>query len=189
MASADNAKFTLHLLSQEASTIEVLGRWTGAGSQNPLDALSAANLTPWVLQLLLLGLLIALWRGPHFGSPRDLTSERRHAFVEHIQALGLRYARSKASRHALANYGTWALGRLYDRLLPGEKRSLNGLSHAIAKKTGRPETEVLGVLVAVSSATDEAHDTATVREHLETMRELESLLRTSGGSGERRTIL
>jgi hypothetical protein len=189
MAAADNARFAVNLLSQSGFTIEVFGDWTGSGSQNPLEALSAANLTPWVLQLFVLGLLVALWRGPHFGRPRDLTSEKRHAFVEHIQALGLRYARSKASRHVLANYAGWALGRLSDRLLPGEKRGLSELSQALARKTGRPEAEVLQVLIAARSAADPAHDTATVKEHLETMRQLEALLQSSGGSGERRSIL
>jgi hypothetical protein len=118
-----------------------------------------------------------------------LTSERRHAFVEHVQALGLRYAKSKASRHVLANYAGWALARLADRLLPGEKRGLGELSQALARKTGRPESEVLEVLIAARSAADPAHDTASVREHLETMRQLEVLLQTSGGSGERRSIL
>lgn len=189
MAAADNARFAVNLLSQSGFSVEVFSDWTGSGSQNPLEALSAANLTPWVLQLLVLGVLIGLWRGPHFGRPRDLTAEKRHAFVEHIQALGLRYARSKASGHVLASYAGWALGRLSLRLLPGEKRGLGELSTALARKTGRPESEVLQVLIAAKSAADAAHDNATVKEHLETMRQLEALLQSSGGSGERRSIL
>jgi hypothetical protein len=114
--------------------------------------------------------------------PRDPVTSKRHAFVEHIQALGLKYARSKASGHALANYGAWALTRLHERVLPGARASTNELSAALATSTGREEKVVLQILIAAKSAQDEAHDTATPEEHLKTMRELESLLKAAGGT-------
>jgi len=182
LAAADNAYFAINALATTPAVVEIVGEWTGSGSTNPLDAMHEANLTPWLLQLLLVAVLLALWRGPHFGLPRDPVTSKRHAFVEHIQALGLKYARSKASGHVLANYGSWALTRLHERVLPGSRGTMSELSTALATSTGREEKDVLQILIAAKSAQDEAHDTATPEEHLKTMRELESLLKAAGGT-------
>ncbi len=182
LASADNAYLAVKLLSRPEQNIEVLGGWTGSGSSNPFEALSDAKLTPWLLQLLAVAVLLALWRGAHFGLPRDPTTKKRHAFVEHVRALGLQYARSKASRHVLSNYSSWALARLHDRMLPGSRASLSNLASALARLTGREERAVLQILIAAKSAQDEAHDNATPQEHLNTMRDLESLLKAAGGT-------
>jgi hypothetical protein len=182
LASGDNALLVAKWFARPDQGSEIIGNWTGAGSTNPLEALANARLTPWLLQLLLLAMLLAWHKGPRFGLPRDPTSNKRHAFVEHIEALGLKYARSKASRHALANYESYALARLHDRLLPGSRASIAELATALSKLTGRDETAVLQILIAARSAQDEAHDTATPEEHLNTMRDLESLLRTAGGN-------
>lgn len=182
LAAADNAYFAANLIARDSGNVEVVGEWTGSGSANPLDAMNGANLTPWLLQLLVVAALLALWKGPHFGLPRDPVTSHRHAFVEHIQALGLKYARSKASGYMLSHYGAWALTRLHERVLPGSRATLIELSSALAKSTGREENDVLKILIAAKSAQDEAHDTASPAEHLKTMRELESLLKAAGGT-------
>ena len=182
LAAADNAYFVANVIARNSGNVEVVGEWTGSGSESPLDAVNGAHLTPWLLQLLVVAILLALWKGPHFGLPRDPVISKRHAFVEHIQALGLKYARSKASGHVLGHYGAWALTRLFERVLPGSRATVNELSVALAKSTGREENEVLKILIAAKSAQDEAHDTATHEEHLKTMRELESLLKAAGGT-------
>jgi len=182
LAAADNAYFAANVIARDSVNVEVVGEWTGSGSESPLDAMNSAHLTPWLLQLLLVAILLGLWKGPHFGLPRDPINSKRHAFVEHIQALGLKYARSKASGHVLNNYGAWALSRLFERVLPGARATLSELSAALAKSTGREESDVLKILIAAKSAQDEAHDTATAEEHLKTMRELESLLKAAGGT-------
>lgn len=182
LAAADNAYFAANVIARDSGNVEVVGEWTGSGSTNPLDAMNGANLTPWLLQLLVVAGLLALWKGPHFGLPRDSVSSKRHAFVEHIQALGLKYARSKASGHVLNHYGAWAVTRLHERVLPGSRATMSELSGALAKSTGREENDVLKILIAAKSAQDEAHDTATPAEHLKTMRELESLLKAVGGT-------
>src|SRR5690606_9028967 len=97
-------------------------------------------------------------------------------------ALGLKYARSKASGYVLAHYSAWALTRLHERVLPGSRATMSELSSALAKLTGREENAVLKILIAAKSAQEEAHDTATPEEHLKTMRELESLLKAAGGT-------
>jgi hypothetical protein len=162
--------------------VEVVGSWTGAGSSNPLEALQNARLTPWLLQMLLVAILLAWWKGARFGLARDPAHETRHAFVEHIEALGFLYAKSKASRFALANYGAWALARLHERLIPGTRTSMNQLAQALASLTGREETRILEILIAAKSAQDEAHDTLTTKEHLDTMKELAALLKATGGT-------
>lgn len=182
LAAADNAYFAVNVFARTTDKIEVVGDWTGSGSTTPFEALKNANLSPWLLQLLVVAGLLALWRGPHFGQPRDPVEAKRHAFVEHLQALGLKYARSKASRHVLANYGNWAIARLHERLLPGTRASVSELAGVLARLTERNETEVLQILIAAKSAQDEAHDTATPDEHLHTMKELESLVKAAGGT-------
>lgn len=84
----------------------------GEDSQNPLTALANAKLLPVVLQLLGLGVLIAMWRGWPFGPLRDPPEEGRLAFGEHVRALGTRYARMGASRHALSAFSRLWLARL-----------------------------------------------------------------------------
>ena len=182
MAAGDNAYLATNLFRRKGELIEIVGAWTGAGSSNPFEALNNAKLTPWLLQLLMVAVLLVLWRGRHFGLPRNPGSAGRHAFVEHIQALGLLYAKHKASRHSLANYGAWALSKLHERALPGSRGAMNELAAALSKLTGREERAVLEILIAAKSAQDEAHDTATPEEHLKTMRELASLLQATGGT-------
>jgi len=182
LAAADNAYFAANVIARDSVNVEVVGEWTGSGSESPLDAMNSAHLTPWLLQLLVVAALLGLWKGPHFGLPRDPVSSKRHAFVEHIQALGLKYARSKASGYVLNHYGAWALSRLFERVLPGARATVSELSAALAESTGRAESDVLKILIAAKSAQDEAHDTATAEEHLKTMRELESLLKAAGGT-------
>ena len=182
MAAGDNAYLAVNVFGHTGEVVEIIGAWTGAGSSSPFEALNNAKLTPWLLQLLIIALLLALWRGRHFGLPRDPDNAGRHAFVEHVKAMGLLYAKSKASRHTLANYGAWAVSRLHERLLPGSRGAMSDLAAALSKLTGREEKAVLEILIAAKSAQDEAHDTATPEEHLRTMRELASLLQATGGT-------
>src|SRR6185436_17207593 len=112
------------------------------------------KLVPVLLQLLILLLVVFAWRGTRFAQPRDPAERSRRAFAEHVRALGLVYARARATRLALANYAAWALDRLRDRLEPGSDPSLHRLAAAIAARTGRPEGEVMRVLVEARSARD-----------------------------------
>lgn len=84
----------------------------GEESENPLSSLANARLLPAVLQLLALGALIGLWRGWPFAPLRDPPAEGRRSFAEHVRALGLRYASSRASRRALGAFAGLWLGRV-----------------------------------------------------------------------------
>jgi hypothetical protein len=175
LVTADNAFFVLGLLG-DARTIDVVGRWTGAGSTTPFAAIKNTKLTPVLLQLVLLLLAIGLWRGARFGAPRDPPERSRRAFEEHVRALGLVYARARATRLALANYSAWALERLRERLDPSMDPSLHGLAAAIAARTGRAEGGIMHLLVEARSAKDDpARDTSTP-DDLQTMRDLDRLM-------------
>ncbi|MCX4243952.1 DUF4129 domain-containing protein [Paraliomyxa miuraensis] len=126
------------------------------GAKNPFDAMSRAHLTPVILQLLLLVLLLYLWRGVHFGRPRDPPPPSRRRFVEHVDALAQQYHRAGARRHALRLYVGWALDRVQERL-GGRRRGLHHLAHRIATRTGRDETEIMRILVEAHDARDVSH--------------------------------
>ncbi len=77
-------------------------------ANNPLESLARAELLPFVLQFLLLWTVVALWRGWPMGPLRDPPERGRIRFADHVEALGERYERLRASRHALRAYaGLW----------------------------------------------------------------------------------
>jgi len=77
-------------------------------ANNPLESLARAELLPFVLQFLLLWTVVALWRGWPMGPLRDPPERGRIRFADHVEALGERYQRLRASRHVLKAYaGLW----------------------------------------------------------------------------------
>lgn len=161
---ADNAAFTsrfLHDLGKKH--IEIADVWTGAGAGSPLEAMDRANLTPLILQLLALALLFLIWRGAHFGRPRDPIARSRRAFADHVRALGHIYHRAKASEHALGNFAAWAIERLRERYYRGTRSGLSPLAEAIATRTGRTEAEVMRVLVEAQSARESSGPPSSFR--------------------------
>jgi len=181
MLSADNASFVSALLA-DVDEVEFVGAWTGAGASTPFEAVANTRLTPALVQLFLLLAVLYVWKGAHFGRPRDPPPRSRRAFVEHVRALGLTYARAQAARHVLASYGEFALDKLRERMRPGSDTSLHGLSRAIAERTGRPEGAVMSALVEARTAREDAGRSGRAQEDLETMREIERLLIETGGA-------
>lgn len=122
MVHPDNEEFVGEILH----TGQALGTWTAAngplrvqlatvaaaGSDNPVGSLANARLLPFVLQLLALVALVALWKGWPFAPLRDPPGEGRLRFADHVRALGARYARLRASRHAASAYAGLWLARL-----------------------------------------------------------------------------
>jgi hypothetical protein len=177
---ADNAWVLLSLLEGNEGDVELIDRWTGAAATTPFRAVEQGRLTPVVAQLLLLLAIGALWRGVAFGTPRDPPAGSRRSFAEHVRALGLAYAKVRATRLALASYGAWALDRLRERTQPGHGASLEALALAVAARTGRSEAEVQAILERTRIALDDPQPTATSWQDLTTMRELESLVSATG---------
>jgi hypothetical protein len=179
---ADNAWVLFTLLAEKEGEVELIDRFTGTAAATPLQAVARGKLTPLVAQLLLLLAVAALWRGVAFGTLRDPAALSRRSFAEHVRAVGQAYAKARATRLVLANYGGWALERLRERTQPGHGASLEALAQAVAARTGRSETDVRSVLDRVRIALDDPHPTATSWQDLATMRQLEALLSATGVS-------
>ena len=175
----DNAYFWAGLLGH-SKLVELVGPWTGGGASTPFQAIANTKLTLVLIQILLLLLVLYVWRGAHFGTPRDPPAQSRRVFAEHVRALGLVYAKAKASRLVLASYAGWVLDRLRERLQPGTDGTLHALAHAVAQRTGRAEGDVMRILVEARTARDAVGRADSSPEDLVVMRELEQLLLETG---------
>jgi hypothetical protein len=163
----EDASFVLSVLYRSAIApdrdVEICDAWTGAGAQTPMESVREAHMTPVILQLFVLMGLLFLWKGRAFARLRDPPAETRRAFVDHARALGLTYHRARASRHVTGLYAVWALERLRERVHRAGRQGLIPLAEAIAVRTGRPEGEVMGILVEASGARDEAAPPSSFR--------------------------
>lgn len=112
--------------------------------QSSAQSLGRAGLWLFMLQALIaLGLLF--WaRGAAFGTLRSRDAQRRRAFSEHVEAVGLALERHQGSAQAASMYATWALERLRRRF----GRELDGhdpaaLARALHRALGDDETSLL----------------------------------------------
>jgi Domain of unknown function (DUF4350) len=142
-----NARFVTALLAERGDRVQFAGSVEGIVAQNPVTSVTRGRLAPAMLQLGLAALVFFLYRGAHFGRPRAETVASRRAFVDHVRALGLVYARARAGRVALEHYGAWATERLAERLRLGGSRKLSLIAEGVAARTGRPVGEVMRLLV------------------------------------------
>ncbi len=185
----DNPALSLALLSLAEGRVELVDGLLDWGADNPAQAVQQLKLLPVVLQLLLLALVFYIWRGVRFGRPRDPVARSRRRFSEHVQALGLQYARARATRHAAAQYAAWALDRLRDRVHTGGASGLYGVAQAIAARTGDDETKIYQTLLEATSLREGAPGESLARGRrseatagdLKLMQELARLLRAAGG--------
>ena len=182
LAVKDNALLAASIVAPPGATVELIGYWTGAGSELPAQSLTRSGLLPWFLHVLALGLAFALYKGSPFGSRREPVTVTRRAFAEHALALGDAYSRARASRLALVHFGSFALERLRVRLQATKHGRLTDLAGAVAARHSVSEAEVMSLVVAVRSAEDQAHDSATEAEHLAALRRLAALVKKTGGS-------
>jgi len=153
----------------------------------------AGRLAPAILQLLLLIVLFFVYKGAHFGRPVDPIASSRRAFSEHARAIGMQYGRRRAGRHALEIYGSYALDRMRERLNLTGGKGLLAVAEEVATRTGRPLGEVMRVLVESRPPNKRPDDPerdalaqeANAAKDLATLRDIATLLSTSGGAGER----
>jgi hypothetical protein len=165
LAAGDDATFLVRFFTRmrPAHEVQIADAWTGVGAATPIEAVGHAHLTPVVAQLLVLLALLFLWKGVPFAALRDPPAETRRAFADHARALGVAYARARASRHVLGLYAVWALERLRERVHRAGRQGLIPLAEAIAARSGCPEAEVMSVLVEASGARDEAAPPSSFR--------------------------
>jgi hypothetical protein len=182
LAAGDNASLVAALVASPGETVELIGAWTGSATDLPAESLTRSGLLPWFLQILVLGLAFALYRGSPFGSRREPVSVSRRAFAEHAIALGDAYSRARASRLTLVHFGAYAFERLRVRLSATKHGRLSDLAGALAARHAVSEAEVMTLVAAVRSAEDPAHDSGSEAEHLAALRRLSALVMKTGGT-------
>lgn len=183
LAVGDNGLFLGQWLESAANggRVELVDAWAQAGADDPLESVSNSHLTPAILQLMALILVLYLWRGRHFGKPRDPTPPSRQSFVLHARAMGQQYGRARASHHAAKAYSLWVLDRLRDQFPLAARNGLSGIAAALSRRSGRDETDVMRLLVEAHSAMSGATD-GSPEEELKLIRDLGRLLRESRGN-------
>jgi hypothetical protein len=179
LSMADNARLVAELMATDG-TVELVGPWTGDGSQSPVQSMKAAGLSPVMLQLFALALLIAVRQGTSFGARRDVARHERRAFSDHVRALASTYARRGAEQLVASHYGALLIDQLRERTCPGQHPTLLQLAAAIARRVGRPEPEVVRLLVEAKSAFDD--DTGDRALNRQLIAELEQLSLLAGGT-------
>lgn len=180
LAAGENAYLLMSLISISSGRTDIVGNWTGSASGSPFESVSSARLWPWLLQLLLLGLAFARFRGAPFGRRTPPPEDRRRRFSEHVSALGQRWAEAGASRTALAAYAAWAFEVLRERVPSGAERGIGELARVISTKTGRSDAEVARILANARLAQSEPVENDEKRD-LDTLRRLGRLITEMGG--------
>jgi hypothetical protein len=183
----DNAALLDNLLRDGGTNIELAGDLTGLVATNPVQSVERGRLGPALLQLAAFLLVLFVCKGARFGRPVQSERGQRRAFIEHVRALGLHYARARAERHALAFMGPYAVERLRERTGAHADRGLSGLAEAVATRTGRPLGEVMRVLLEARDASKDVPADKGARD-LETVAELCKLLEETGGSGGHKRV-
>jgi hypothetical protein len=180
LSVADNARLVAEIFaSDEGGSIELVGPWTGDGSDSPIQSLKSAGMLPAMLQLLGLALLLAIRQGTSFGVRKDERQRERRAFSDHVRAIASNYAKAGAGSLVSGHYGLLLVDQLRDRLCPGQAPTLLQLAAVVARRVQRPETEIVQLLVEAKTSFDEAGDGAGINHKL--IRELERLSLQAGG--------
>jgi len=182
LSVGDNAFFAVSLLRREEQVLELVGPWTGGGASSTFSALFKAGLGTLVAQLGLLAVLFGWHGGAAFGQRRDPSAVRRRAFRDHVLALGESYRRARATRFALASYGSWLVERLRERLSPHQPIGLIDLAGRIAARVGQPESELVLLLTEARDAQDDLAAARPSPADLQILEKLETLTVRAGGS-------
>ena len=183
LAVADDGAVLQLLMSATGGPVQIVTQETGLVATTPLESVSRGRLAPFMLQLFAFLILFFLLKGAAFGKLMDRQVIRRRRFSEHIQALGLQYARARAGRHAATAYATWTVERLRERL-PGD-RGLGELAATVAARTGQPIGDVARLLFQShqdAAADAEPRTRAAAEEALQTIRALGALLASATGA-------
>lgn len=182
LSVGDNAFFAVSLLRRNGQVLELVGPWTGGGSSSTFSSLFKAGLGALLAQLALLAVLFGWYGGTAFGLRKDPIAVRRRAFRDHVLALGESYRRARATRFALASYGSWLTERLRERLSPQQPIGLIDLAGRVAGRVDRPESELVVLLTEAREAQDDFAAARSSPADLSTLEKLEALTVRAGGS-------
>lgn len=182
LSLGDNAFFVTSLLRRPGQVLELVGPWTGGGSTSAFSSLFKAGLGVLLAQLGLFAVVFGWHGGVRFGSPLDPVAPRRRAFRDHVLALGASYRRARATRFALATYGSWLTERLRDRVSPQQPIGLIDLAGRVATRVGQPESELVLLLAETRDAQDDAAHAKPSAADLSTLEKLETVTLRAGGS-------
>jgi hypothetical protein len=184
LAMADNAAFLVALLKNGEKTIDLVGEFTGSGAKSPLSSIERGKLAPVLLQLGLVLVLFFLYKGVAFGTLIDPPADERRNFAEHARALGLLYAKARASAHARATFGAYALERLRERVLLRDQKGVGTLAEAVAARSGEPLGRVTMTIVEAQEAPVPEAKPKESQEDLDVIRRLSRLLHLSKGGSK-----
>lgn len=138
LARPGNAEAAIAMLATiEASEIKIARPEDGTSPpSNPFSALVRAGLGAGLVHGLIATLVLFLAFGVRLSRPNPVAAPRRRAFVEHIEATGALWARTRLAAHALAVYGRW----VEERLRADGRREAGGAALARAKEARSDET-------------------------------------------------
>lgn len=104
-----------------------------APPNNPFAALARAGLGLGLWHALIATILLFLAVGTRLVRATPTPPPRRRAFVEHVEATGALWARTRLAAHALAAYARWADERIRARM----PRGAHDVPGFLAQRTGR----------------------------------------------------
>jgi hypothetical protein len=147
-----NAALALNLLGADGSASEL--RWLVPAPGADAGGSPSSILPDWVvpagLQLLLAGLLLALWRGRRLGPPVTEPLPVVVRAAEAVEGRARLYRRAQARDRAAEALRSGALARLVPRLgidsPAGGEPGPEAVVAAVASRSGRPDAEVHAVL-------------------------------------------
>lgn len=159
LADEGNAALALNLLGADGSADEV--RWlvpgpAAAGSDGDRSVLPSW-VGPALLQLLLAGVLLALWRGRRLGPPVTEPLPVVVRAAETVEGRARLYRRAQARDRAAEALRAGALARLVPRLgidAAGGEPAPEAVVAAVAARSGRPDAEVHAALYGPPPADD-----------------------------------
>ena len=156
-----NAALALNLLGADGSADEL--RWlvpgpAAAGGGDSLPSILPSWVVPALLQLLLAGLLLALWRGRRLGPPVTEPLPVVVRAAEAVEGRARLYRRAQARDRAAAALRAGALARLVPRLgidsPAGGEPPPEAVVAAVASRSGRPDAGVHAVLFGPAPTDD-----------------------------------
>ncbi len=147
-----NAALALNLLGADGAADEL--RWLmpapGGGEDESVPSILPSWVVPAALQLLLAGLLLALWRGRRLGPPVTEPLPVVVRAAEVVEGRARLYRRAQARDRAAQAVRAGALARLVPRLgidsPAGGEPPPEAVVAAVASRSGRPDAEVHAVL-------------------------------------------